>query len=421
MVRQALGFRKNRSSAWNFQLLRVSPTQGSHVKGLDAALLTIAVMPSVYYLLAIYSIWSRFRGMRKTACASLPDAPPVSILKPVRGMDHEAYQNFASFCQQDYPQYEILFAVADADDPAIPVIEKIQRDFPLVRIRLFIGTEQLGTNPKLNNLVKLAREARHDLLVVSDSDVRVAPDYLRQVAALLQDPGVGAVTTFFRGVVKGGLAARLEALGLATETVPNALVAQVIENKIQFAFGWTIAMTKANLQAIGGFESMVNCHSDDFELGNRIAARGLKVELLPTAVELIFPPKSLSEYWQHEVRWAVGLRNVRPLGYLGLLLTFGLPWTLLAVTLAPASPRIAFYILSYLLLRLAQVWIAGAWALDDAATRRNWWLTPLRDAVSFLVWVTGLFSSTVRWRGISYRVSRGLLLPAAVANGVNNR
>ncbi|MBZ5539778.1 MAG: glycosyltransferase [Acidobacteriia bacterium] len=233
-----------------------------------AALLT-ALGPLVYYALAIYCGWDFFRRVRRTSPAASSFTPPASILKPVRGVDCGAYENFASFCRLDYPEYEILFAVGDADDPVIPLIEKLQREFPRRRIRLLASVPQIGANRKVNNLCALVRAAQHDLLVINDSDVRVEPSYLREVAAPFADPRLGAVTSFFRGRVEGGVAAALEALVLATETVPNALVARKIEGKVQFAFGWTMATTRQHLASIGGFEAMANHHSDDFELGNR--------------------------------------------------------------------------------------------------------------------------------------------------------
>ncbi len=223
------------------------------------------------------------------------------------------------------------------------------------------------------------------------------------------------MTAFFRGVTRGSLGGEREALVLATETVPNALVARVIEGKGQFAFGWTMATTKVHLRAIGGFEDMVNVHSDDFELGNRIAARGLKIELLATPVEMVFAPETFGQYLRHELRWAIGLRNVRPAGYVGLLFTFGLPWTVAAVVLAPTAGCAAVYIAAYLLLRLSQVWVTGVWGLNDEVTRRSWWMTPFRDLVNFLVWVAGFFCSKIEWRGVSYRVKKGLLVPVKVS------
>jgi ceramide glucosyltransferase len=192
--------------------------------------------------------------------------------------------------------------------------------------------------------------------------------------------------------------------------VPNALVARKIEGKVQFAFGWTMATTKTHLRAIGGFEDMVNVHSDDFELGNRIAAQGLAIELLDEPVDMIFPYQSFGTYLRRELRWAIGLRNVRPAGYWGLLFTFGLPWTILAVALAPSTSLALGYASSYLLLRCFQVWFTGAWGLNDPVTRKSWWLTPLRDAINFFTWIAGFFSSEIEWRGIKYRVKKGKLV-----------
>ncbi len=377
------------------------------------AILLIAIAPFAYYLLAIYCAWDYFRNNR--AGESLPDfgLPPVSVLKPVRGVDANAYENFASFCQQNYSEYEILFAVADASDPVLPLIAKLQIEFPYRTIRLISDIPQLGPNRKLNNLAALSRAAAHEILVISDSDVRVDPLYLRRVAAKFSNSNVGAVTAFFRSSVESSLGAILEALVLPTETVPNALVARKIEGKVQFAFGWTMATTKTHLKSIGGFEDMVQVHSDDFELGNRIAARGLGIELLPAPVEMVFPKESIATYLRHELRWAIGLRSVRPAGYWGLLFTFGLPWTILAMFFAPTAGCAIAYAAVYLSLRLTQVWLAGAWGLGDSVTRRYWWLAPFRDAINFCVWLAGFFTNQIEWRGIKYRVKKGnKLVPA---------
>ena len=379
-------------------------------------ILIVALAPLAYYALATYCAWDYFRRARKLPTSDLSFAPPASILKPVRGLDREAYENFASFCRLDYPEYEIVFAVSDADDPIIPVIEKLQRDFPDRQIRLLTCVPQLGANRKVNNLCKLVAEARHDLLVISDSDVRVEPGYLRGVAVPFADPEVGAVTAFFRGIRPGGIAADFEGLVLSTETVPNALVARKMEGKVQFAFGWTMATTKRHLAAIGGFEGIVNFHSDDFEFGNRIAAHGFRIELMKDPVWMVFPRETLREYLEHELRWAIGLRNVRPAGYIGLALTFGLPWAVLAATVAPSAGIAAAYPIAYLALRLGLTWTIGAWGLDDPVTRKGLWLVPLRDAINFAVWIAGFFSNKIRWRGIEYRVKRGLLIPATGAN-----
>ena len=375
-------------------------------------LLLLAGAPLIYYLLSIFCVLEFFRRGRGPEAAR-GFAPPVSILKPVRGMDRGAYENFASFCRLDYPEYEILFAVADVDDPVIRVIEQLKKDFPQRSIRLITRIAQIGANRKVNSLCRLVAEARHDLLVMSDSDVRVEPGYLQRVAAPFADSRVGGVTTFCRCFPANSLASRLKALGFAIDSVPAALVARKIEGKVQFAFGWTMATTRAQLAEIGGWEAMVNHHSDDFELGNRLARRGYRVELLRQPVGMVLPAESVKDYVKSELRWAIGLRNVRPTGYWGVALTHALPWSLLAFLVARAAhwPVVAWaYPLAYLLLRLGLTQAATR-ALNEPSAMRNFWLVPLRDAVSFVVWLAAFFLHKITWRELDYRVENGVLIP----------
>jgi ceramide glucosyltransferase len=373
--------------------------------------LIAALGPVVYYALATYCAWDYFRSVRKMPPPDPSFTPRVSILKPVRGLDREAYENFASFCQLDYPEYEIVFGVSDLDDPAIPVIEKLQHDFPERQIRLFAGGPRIGANSKVSKLCGLAKEAKYDLLVMSDSDVRVEPDYLREVAAPFVRPEVGLVTALFRGISEGSFVSDLEALSVPTESAASALVARKLEGKMRFAFGWTMATTKRHLAEIGGFEAIVNHHSDDFELGSRIASKGHRVEFMRKYVWMVFPRETMGKFLLHELRWSIGLRNVRKIGYLGLALTYGLPWTVLAAVVAPSRAVAAAYALTYLVLRFTMAWTVGVWGIGDPVTRRSIWLVPLRDAAIFGVWVGGFFSNKIHWRGLVFRVKQGFLIP----------
>ncbi len=377
-------------------------------------LLILAAGPLVYYVLSLYCILDYFLTVRKSPPRNDAFAPPASILKPVRGVDRDAYENFASYCRLNYPEYELIFAAADPNDSAVPIIERLQRDFPERQIRLVTSVEWLGENKKVNNLCRLVKEAKYELLVMTDTDVRVEADYLREVAAPFVDPAVGAVTSFYRCRGGGTLAADLDMLGMCTDSVPSALVARKLEGKVQFAFGWTMATTKKHLAEIGGWEAMANHHSDDFELGNRIARRGYRVELMRKPVWMVFPEESLKEFLRHELRWSIGLRNVRPAGYAGMLFTHGLPWALLAATIAGTAGWAgiaAFYLAAYLLLRLSVAWTAGVWGLGDKAIAAKLWLVPVRDAIGAAVWVAGFFSDKIKWRGLEYRVKNGMLVP----------
>jgi ceramide glucosyltransferase len=340
--------------------------------------------------------------------------PPASIVKPVRGLDQEAYENFASFCRLDYPVYEVLFAVSDASDPVIPVIEKLRAEFPTVSVRLITNVPHVGTSDKVNNLCQLAQNAKYDLLVMSDSDVRVEADYLKQVTAPFADPKVGAVTAFYKSQTSGSLASNLDALGMYMDSAPAALVARKIEGRLGFAFGWTMATSKKHLAEIGGWKAIVNHHSEDFELGKRVALCGYQVVLMAKPVCMVFPKETFAEYFHRELRWSIALKSARPSGYWGLLFTHGLPWALVgtAVGLSIGSIPIAIsYLLAYLILRVVLTWLTGRWGLGDRQLSKILWLVPVRDAISFFVWVTGFFSEKVIWRGLEYRLHDGQLSP----------
>src|ERR1700730_13506519 len=382
------------------------------LSALRVIVLVLAAGPLVYYLLSLYCVIEYFASVRRTPPRDESFTPPVSILKAVRGVDHDAYENFASYCRLDYPDYELVFAMADRNDLVIPVIEKLQRDFPSRRIAFVTDVPRIGENNKVNSLCRLVKEAKHNVIVMTDSDVRVEPGYLRAVVAPFKDQAVGAVTSFYRCTGGGTLAADLDMLGMCMESVPSALVARKLEGKVQFAYGWTMATTKERLEEIGGWEAMANYHSDDFELGNRIAAKGHRVELMREPVWMVFPKETLGEFLRHELRWAVGLRNVRPAGYVGMIFAHGLPWAIAAAAVALASgwPGLAgFYLGAYLFLRLAVAYAAGVWGLRDQVVASKLWLVPLRDAISAAVWLAGFFASKITWRGLEYRVKNGLL------------
>jgi ceramide glucosyltransferase len=376
-----------------------------------------ALCPLIYYLIAISSGWVYTQKLKRLPPFDRSFTPPVSILKPVRGVDREAYQNFASMCALDYPEYEIVFAVAEKDDPVVPLVQNLQLEFPCTSIRLIVGVEQLGISPKMNNLCRLVKEAKYQLLVINDSDVRVENDYLRDVVAPFADPRVGAVTALFRGLTEGGFAADVDAVGVPTDSSASTLVAQKLGG-IDFAFGWTMAITKERLAEIGGFEGMVNHHSDDFTLGNEVAKKGHHVELTRKPVWMVFPNETLGDFLKHELRWCIMLKNIRPAGYASLFMTFGLAWVLLVALIAPGWKIASAYALTYLVLRLCVAWFIGVLVVGDPIVRRKPWLVPVRDALNLWVYFASFFSNTVQWRGSPYRVRGSSLIPLAHRAGV---
>ena len=372
------------------------------------AVLLVAVAPLAYYLLASIAAW-RFFGRERAR--TIPDfTPPVSILKAVRGTDFATFENYASFCRQNYPEYEIIFALNDAQDSAAPVIRRLIEEFPEQKIRVLVGAENFGANRKVNKLARMSQEAHYDILALSDGDVRVSPNYLREVVAPFADPHIGAVTSFYAGVAQNNLGAELEAIGAASDFFAGVLMADWMEG-IHFALGASIVTTKTWLAKIGGFASIADMLADDYELGKRIASAGTTVLLSREIVWTMYPALTLRGFWDHQTRWARTVRLCRPLSYFGLIFTHGLPWAVLAFLIAPAKLLGASFLAAYVLLRLLVAWTVGVWGVRDDTVRRKLWLIPLRDAANFIVWIAGLFGDRVVWGGVQYLVHRGRMSP----------
>ncbi len=371
------------------------------------AVLAIAILPVVYYLTATFCAWDFFRRRREP---SADFTPPVSILKPLKGLERDAYENLASFCRQDYPEYEILFAVDDEHEPAIPVVERLIRDFRRLPIRLLVGSAIPGSNNKVAKLGRLLPAARHELLVMSDSDIRVEPDYLRRVVSPFRDASVGAVTCLYRGMTDPNLWSELEDLNLTTDWLVSTLVARKLEG-VNFALGATIAVTRSRLAEIGGFEALADYAADDHELGRRIAALGYRVEVAPCAIQTLCASGTARQFFLHHLRWGVVIRHCRPWGYAGLLFTKGLPWSIAAALLAPSRLLAIGYLAIPLAARLAMAFSFGAYGMKDPLLPKRWWLIPLRDALEFCIWVAALFSNRVSWRESKFYVRQGRLIP----------
>lgn len=373
------------------------------------AALLLAVAPLAYYLLAIFAALRFFRPAR-TGTPLLNNTPPVSLLKAVRGVDFGSRENFESFCKQDYPEYEILFAVNDEHDPALPLLRQIMAESPQGRVRLFTSAEDVGANKKVNKLAMLARQARHDVLVLTDGDVRVGPNYLREVVAPLRDKKIGAVTSFYRAIAEENFFAKLEAVGAASDFFPGVLMARWLEG-IRFTLGASIATTKEWLQKMGGFEAIVDTLADDYELGLRIAKAGGEIVLSRETVWTMYPAQTFRGFWRHQMRWARTVRLCRPLSYLGLFFTQGLPWTVLAILAAPAPWIAVTYAAAYLALRFAMAWAVGVWGVKDEVLRWNLWLVPVRDAIHFVVWLGSFGSNRIRWGPDEYMICKGRMIP----------
>jgi ceramide glucosyltransferase len=373
--------------------------------------LGISAIPSIYYTIALVSSVRFFLAARPEADEKSGFEPPVSILKPVRGLDPDAYDNFASFCRQDYPAYEILFCVGDASDPAVPVLEQVIREFPECRIRILFGSGRAAVNDKVAKLVRLVNEAAHEYLVISDSDVRVQPDYLRKIIAPLANPKIGAVTCFYVPAEDTSWVQRLQDVGMLSDFYPGILVAKQLDG-VKFALGPTIGTTRACLQAFGGYSSLENRPADDLLVGRLIASQGYEVALLPYSISTVPDYQSLKDLFHKRLRWITVMRHMRPWGHLGLIFTLGLPWALLAVAVHPTIGIAASYLGGYLLFRTALTAVIGVWGLRQRGVWRKMLWIPVWDGLACLIWLFSFTRKSIRWRGKNYFIRDGELVPA---------
>ena len=378
---------------------------------LKYAVLVVATFPFIYYLLVLYSSWRFFRRPA-TPAGPRPSnfTPPVSNLKPIRGLDPEAYENFASYCRQDYPDYELLFCVDNKDAPVVPVLEKLARDFPQRRIRVLYGSQSNAPNDKAAKLARLVSEAQHETLVISDSDVRAQPDYLRTMVAPLADPKIGAVTCFYIPIAARTPAQALQTIGMVSDFYAGILVDWQLEG-VKFALGPTIATTRTQLSAFGGYQALDSRPADDLLVGRMIAERGYEVRLLPYTIQTVPDYGSMRELIHKRLRWLAVMRHIRPWGHLGLLFTQGLPWSCAALAVHPTLGVAVGYLGTYLGLRLAMTWLIGLRGLRDQTLRGKMWLLPVWDAMAFLFWLVSFGKNSFRWRGGVYRLRRGELVP----------
>jgi ceramide glucosyltransferase len=366
------------------------------------AVMLIACVPLAYYVVATLAAIRFFGRERRKVLGSY--TPPASILKPVRGVDFASYENFKSFFLQEYPEYEILFCVNDLGDPAVPLVRRLADEFPTRSLRLLSDAPQVGSNRKVNNLALLAREAKYELLVQSDGDVRVERNYLREMAAPFERAKTGVVSCFYRGVAQENVWAEMEALGASTDFSAGVLVADWMEG-VTFALGASVATTKSWLTKIGGYEALANVLADDYEIGNRVAKAGGRVMVSREVVETMYAAMPFGKFWEHQIRWARTVRLCRPASYIGLLFTHGLPWALVGVMASRSVLGAAAFFLAYVVLRLGLAWTVGVWGLHDETARRKWWLVPFRDAVHFAVWLGSFFSNRITWGDLEFRLS----------------
>jgi ceramide glucosyltransferase len=324
-------------------------------------------------------------------------------------MDPEIYASLRSHCLQEYPEYEIIFGVNDANDPSIVWVEQLQREFPEHAIQLVVCPEILGGNVKVSNLAQMAQRARYDHWLVNDGDIRVEPDYLRRVVPPLRNAKVGLVTCLYRGVDGGTLGSKLEVLGISTDFCGGALAAVEMEGGAHFGLGSTLAFRRCDLESAGGFAAMVDYLADDYQLAQRLSNLGLEVYLSEVVVETFLPAYSWRAFWDHQLRWVRNVRDLRGWSYMGAGVTFGVPWALLGLVAARGATSAWMVLGVTLALRILMACVVGIRVARDPQVLRLLWLIPLRDSVGLLVWLAGFVGDTVVWRGNRFRLNQGKL------------
>ncbi|MFZ0746776.1 MAG: bacteriohopanetetrol glucosamine biosynthesis glycosyltransferase HpnI [Terracidiphilus sp.] len=385
----------------------------------EVATTALAVAAMGYFVAAIIAA-RMFAAARRIKLADF--APGVSILKSLKGLDPGMMDAFRSHCRQSYTgEFELLFGVSSADDPAAAAVKQLQREFPERNIRLIECPARLGTNGKVSALAQVVPHARYEFLLINDSDITVGPRYLERVMASFgQDPTarphnprpVGLVTALYRGRAHDTLASRLEAVGIATDFQAGVLLSKMIEDGLHYGLGSTLAVRREALERIGGLVSLVDYLADDYELGARVAGAGYGVELCPEVVETAIAAYGWRGFIDHQLRWARTVRDARPWGYAGLVFTHGLGWALLNVLASGLSP-LSFWLLGMsFFLRLALAMTVGAQVLGDHQVLPNLWLLPMRDVVAMGTWVAGFAGNTIVWRGERFALKDGRLFRA---------
>ncbi|HEX6879524.1 MAG TPA: bacteriohopanetetrol glucosamine biosynthesis glycosyltransferase HpnI [Terriglobales bacterium] len=390
------------------------------------------LVASTGFLVLIIVAAVRLRARRVQSDSVLPLAPGVTLLKPLCGLEPNLRQNLVSFFDQDYPKFEIIFGTRNGEDPALELVHSIQNEFPGVPVKIVFSGEPDRPNAKVCSLEKMYEQASYDYLFISDSDVQVTPDYIREVVSPLLDPSVGLVWCPYRGMPTGGIWSGLEALGMSVEMTSGVIVADLL-NGMDFALGPTMAIRREVLDSVGGMGSLADYCADDFVLGNEVYKSGRKVVMSDHIIDHVVMNRSFKSSMLHQLRWTKSTRFSRPAGYFSSVLTYAMPFGIFGAiaALAGGMPVLAASLLGWAVLnRMIMAMVAGYGVVRDRRSLVYSWVYPLRDLQGFLLWCGSYWGKTVDWRGEKYRlVDKGKMVrvggdsPASTESAVtvNNR
>ena len=358
---------------------------------------------AAFYMLSAWAVRDFFRRSGR-AQATAYFSPPVSVLKPLMGSDPHLYENLLSFIRQDYPAFQTIFGVMDEDDPAKDTVLRLMREFPDADIDLAVSGDCQGSNKKVCNLLGMQEKASHDIIIIADGDMRVGPDYLRQVAADFADPETGVVTCLYRGAYPENMGAGFEALTINTDFLPSVLIAIKMEG-LNFALGATMAVRREALESIGGFGALADYLADDYQLGYKAAKAGYKVRLSRCVIDSVQGRDSFPGYFMHQLRWGRTYRVCRPAGYGLSVLTKGTAFSLFFLISSGFSPAGWLLFAANLLLRYAEAFYIES-RLRASGALRYFILLPVKDLVSFFIWALSFVGNRVKWKDRIYRVTR---------------
>jgi ceramide glucosyltransferase len=359
---------------------------------------------SVYAVLCMITF---LRFCRKTATPaekSFSKWPSVTILKPVCGLEKDQRETLRSACIQDYPEFQVVYSVQNLDDPAIPLLKEIQREFGAERVSVAVEKVRAGTNGKINNLLGALPYARNDVLIISDSDVRLRPDYLKAITAPLADPEVGGVCTLYKAVSADRWFEKMELLTFNSDFVPSVIFAYVT-GASKFCLGASIAFRRSFIDEIGGLETLADYLVEDYEMGRRIWSTGKKIALVPHFVDAVMDYKSFSRWWRHQLYWDLNTRVAQPAGFFASVLTRSVPFAFFFVAIRMGD-ALGLEVLAWALAIRVMTAAAMMWAIRDYEGLKSLALLPLREMAAFVSWFLSFTKRTVRWRDSEFILTR---------------
>jgi ceramide glucosyltransferase len=359
---------------------------------------------SVYAVLCVLTaIWFQIR--KRPAAPALPTWPPVTILNPVHGLEKNQGENLRSTCIQDYPEFQVVFSIQEPGDPAIPLLRDIQKEFGPERVTVVIENRRPGTNGKINNMAGGLPHARHEVLVISDSDVRLQPDYLKTIVAPFADPQIGCVCTLYKAACADSWYEKLELLSLNADFMPSVIFANVT-GASNFCLGASAALRRSTLDEIGGLEDLADYLVEDYEMGRRIWTAGKKIAVLPYLVDTMVDLKNPSQWWGHQVYWDQNTRAARPGAFFATVLIRSVPFALLYAALRLFDKTGVTVLAAASAIRITTAAAVMGWALRDREGLRNVLFLIIRDLAALVSWFLAFTKRTTVWRGTEFILTR---------------